>query len=43
MLTTPVCSAISDNYANIIKALSYLAQQSIRIRDKNKEAKNRGE
>ena len=43
MLTAPVCSAISDNYSNIIKALSYLAQQSVRIRDKNKEAKNRGE
>lgn len=43
MLTTPVCQALSENYANIIKALTFLASQSIRIRDKEKEKKNRGE
>ena len=43
MLTAPVCQALSDNYTNIIKALSFLAQSSVRIRDKNKEKKNRGD
>jgi hypothetical protein len=43
MLTAPVCQALSENYANIIKALSFLVQTSVRIRDKNKEKKNRGD
>lgn len=43
MLTAPACKDLTENYANIIKALSYLAQTSVRIRDKNKEKKTRGE
>lgn len=43
MLTAPVCETISTNYSNIIKALSYLTQMSVQIREKNKLTKQRQE
>jgi len=43
MLTAPVCQTLSENYTNIIKALTFLSSSSVQIRDKNKEKKNRGD
>lgn len=43
MLTAPVCQTLSENYTNVIKALTFLSSSSVQIRDKNKEKKNRGD